>query len=222
MKKETWIMLLGIILMIIMLLAGVILGAAEVAVEPAAEPAPEIPAEQRIKPLRARVLPLTEGQKREFANWQATYGYNDVTQSFYNIAVLLNIADQHGELINRNRDMLFMIMAADDPNSLASLAVLNNRMINMLIERNIKLKKRVRELEEPGARDSKMQELIMRIEALENKKPNLIGEDHGEGKDVSGVAGRRGTTGDQAEPEDGRVAGGDSQGDQPAGSSETP
>lgn len=116
------------------------MGYAQMTIKPRApkQPAPA----QAPKNMSALVLPKTAAQKKEFIQWQQLYGFTEYSHIYYNLAVLLNIADQHGTTISNNRDYVYMILAQDDPNSLASMVVESRRVIK-------ELEKRIEALEKP-------------------------------------------------------------------------
>ncbi len=121
-----------------------LLPAAQITTTPrAAQPA----AKQVQPPMGAMVLPKTDIQKREFSQWQRLYGFNEDSHIYYNLAVLLKIADQHGLMINSDRQYINMIFNDKDPNSLASLVVDHDNAITELMKENTELKKRLDELE---------------------------------------------------------------------------
>lgn len=93
--------------------------------------------------MSALVLPKTAAQKREFIQWQQIYGFTEYSHIYYNLAVLLNIADKQEATINNNRNYVYMIIDQLDPNSLASMVVESNRVINILEKRIEALEKRL-------------------------------------------------------------------------------
>ncbi len=80
-----------------------------------------------IRPISSWVLPRTDQQKAEFAKWVEAYGPGAETLTRYNEAILLQIADQHGGVINKNVAGLRMTLSESDPNSLANMVVDNRR-----------------------------------------------------------------------------------------------
>lgn len=120
--KKKWI--------ILMMLAVMVIGCQE-------EVGQEI--RQTVRPLSSIILPKTLEQKTEYEKWKAVYGDNEITQMHYNIAILLQIADQHGGVINTNRKFIGTILSPADPNSLASVVVRNRRLIQGLVDENKRL-----------------------------------------------------------------------------------
>ena len=98
------------------------------------------------KSMGSMVLPKTEAQKKEFVQWQQLYGFTEHSHIYYNLAVLLSIADQHGTIINRNRGYISVILEANDPNSLVSVVMANHNAIELLVKENEKLTKQIEEL----------------------------------------------------------------------------
>ena len=125
------------------------------------------PAPPASKPMGARVLPITTAQKREFIAWQQLYGFTEEAHIYYNIAVLLTIADQHGTTINNNREYIGMILSQEDPNSLASLVVADHNSIKTLTEKQEKRNARVKELAYTIGLE--LGELRARVDALEEQ-----------------------------------------------------
>lgn len=97
------------------------------------------------KPMGALILPQTEAQKKEFAQWQQVYGFNENSHIYYNLALLVKIADQHGQMINSGNKYIDVIFDSTDPNSLASLVVAHDNAIKKLMEENAELKKQLAE-----------------------------------------------------------------------------
>lgn len=122
-------------------------------------------------PMGARVLPKNEAQKKEFAQWQQLYGYGQDSHTYYNLAVLIAGTDQHGKIINRNISYINMILAADDPNSLASMVVKNHNAINALAEENAELRTIInvlsRQQDPNGADAALIRGILYRLDALE-------------------------------------------------------
>lgn len=118
---------IGLIMVVVGLLMMVLLTAG------CTEEAKQTP---EIQPISSWVLPRTVQQKAEFEKWQEAYGDKPETLTRYNEAILLQIADQHGGVINSNRVGLRMILSQADPNSLANLVVDNAREIKSLQAKN--------------------------------------------------------------------------------------
>ena len=228
-----------LLLMIVVILSGICLAAGDPNAPPkpaaVAKPAVKAPA---IPPMRLRVLPKTAGQAREFEYWKGWYGTSDLTQVYYNIAVLMSIIDNHGATINENRELNRRTLSPSDPNSLASMVVKNRNFVGELIMQNATLKRRVAALENSAAVEIRIEELGIRISDLELKnvksateekevseisappaaaepENKMIGEDYGERNDIPAVAGGGEAAGDTAQPGGESADRGDSGSDNP-------
>lgn len=107
---------------------------------------PKEPKQEPLKPMSSLVLPKNEAQEKEFGKWQQLYGITEKTHVYYNLALLIKVADQHGRTINSNREYIYMVLAADDPNSLASMVVADHNSIGELVKENTELRNIIKEL----------------------------------------------------------------------------
>ena len=153
MRKLLWI--IAIVVVLVTTGYGQITTEPKQAVEVKQSPAP--------KPMGALVLPKTDAQKKEFVTWQQVYGFNDLSHVYYNLVMLLNIIDQHGKLINTNRQYIGMIFAVDDPNSLVSTVVADHNSIDALKDENAELKKTIADL-------TKRVEVLEKLPVIEIKE----------------------------------------------------
>ena len=106
------------------------------------------------RPLETLLLPRTQAQSEEIAEWYGAYGKSRQTQLYYNMTQSLRLIDQHGRVINTNRQLINMIVSMADPNSLARAVVTNRQILQALVKARErerqqinKLTARVRELE---------------------------------------------------------------------------
>ncbi len=120
------------------------------------------PAATATPSMGAMVLPQTDSQKREFAQWQQIYGYGEESHIYYNLAILVKIANQHGQMINSDRQYINMIFNDADPNSLASVVVAQDNAVRELTKENAEMKKRVAE----------QQSRILALETKQTIDPN--------------------------------------------------
>ena len=163
MSKFRFIIVACVLLMTICIASG-----AQVTTDPKTVAAKQLP-------MAARVLPKNEAQKKEFAGWQQLYGYGQDSHIYYNLAVIIAGTDQHGQIINRNVSYINMILAADDPNSLASMVVRNHNTINSLAEENALLQNRLSEsLAAIAEQQSRILALEYRTKALEVPDTNAV------------------------------------------------
>ncbi len=136
------------------------------------------PAATATPSMGAMVLPQTDSQKREFAQWQQIYGYGEESHIYYNLAILVKIANQHGQMINSDRQYINMIFNDADPNSLASVVVAQDSAVRELTKENAELKKRVAELEANDPNEvlidpSLIRGVLDRLNRLENR-PGIV------------------------------------------------
>jgi len=89
------------------------------------KPAPTVRPQAKIESAGSRVLPINDRQKAEFSAWQKKYGFSESSHIYYNIAMLMAIADRQADRVN-------MVISRADPNSLANLVVENHKQIDRL------------------------------------------------------------------------------------------
>ena len=101
----------------------------------------------RIKPIAEQLLPFTDLQKQEYQKWVEAYGDGPQTQYAYNLKVLITLFDNHGGVINGNRELLRQIAGPNDPNSLASEVVRNKGIIQSLVAEKMAIEEKITELD---------------------------------------------------------------------------
>ncbi len=132
-----------VLFIVIMVLCTLTMGRSPITTEPRATKPEQGPR----KPMSSLVLPKNEVQEKEFGKWQQLYGFSESAHIYYNLALLIKVADQHGRTINTNREYIYMVLAQDDPNSLASMVVADHNSIDVLIKENAELKSRITAIE---------------------------------------------------------------------------
>lgn len=110
----------------------------------------------QVVPMGAKVLPKNEAQRQDFARWQQLYGFTEEAHIYYNLTLLISVADGQGESIKRNNDFVNMIMSQEDPNSLASVVVENRRIIKFLVKENAELRKQLLPVDRNAGKSGKV------------------------------------------------------------------